>query len=165
MGKSLLQIEGDQVVFTGEHIQVIQRRFRTKSGKSGAWEIARRKIHQRIVSVFALTEDHRVILEKIFRVHVNGYVMELPGGLTDRKEESEEEAIRRELLEETGYAVDDIRLITFGPVNPRVFNDSIAVYFGNNARKTQEQELDDAEEIEVVLVPVRGLLDFLSGLP
>lgn len=161
----MVKILRDRVVFQGKFLDVVERIFTTRSGKMGIWEVARRKVNGRVVSIFALTENGEVILEKNYRVHLQGYIIELPGGLMDRSGETEEETIRRELMEETGYEARDIQPIMVNPLNQRVFSDTIRVFFGSGARKIQKQKLDETEDIEVILVPLRDLIDFLEQVP
>lgn len=93
----------DEVGYDGEFIRVIRRHFRAPNGNPGVWELVRRKnTHGRIIMIAAVTAEKELILEKIFRIPLNDYVLELPAGLMDKAGESEQEAVGRELLEETG---------------------------------------------------------------
>lgn len=160
-----MKVGKDRTVFRGKFVDVIERPFTTRSGKDAVWEVAKKKSYGKIVAIFALTENNEVILEKIYRVTLKGYVIELPAGIMDKKGETEKEAMRRELLEETGYSVEHIRPIVSHPLNSHVFSNAIQVYFGSGARKVQEQDLEDTEEIEVITVPLTELLGFLERLP
>jgi ADP-ribose pyrophosphatase len=59
------------------------------------------------VAVLATTEDGLVPLVRLFRPAVDEVVLELPSGAIDRGE-TPEEAIRRELLEETGCEANEV---------------------------------------------------------
>jgi len=54
------------------------------------------------VCVVALTKDKRIIITKQFRPGPKEILLELPGGGVE-KDETPEQAMERELLEETGY--------------------------------------------------------------
>lgn len=55
-----------------------------------------------VVCVLALTKNNEIILAKQFRPGPDEIILELPGGRAEKGETSEQ-AIERELLEETGY--------------------------------------------------------------
>jgi len=54
------------------------------------------------VAALALTEDGKVIMEQQYRHPLGEICIELPGGCVDDTDKNFEEAIARELLEETG---------------------------------------------------------------
>ena len=89
-------------------------------------------------------------------------VIELPAGLMDKKGESPKRAVKRELLEETGYRVKKVELILDGPFNAGLSNCEMQIFFAQNAEKVQEPELENGEEIEVIKVPVKKLFEFLK---
>ncbi|WP_374166737.1 NUDIX hydrolase [Arcticibacter sp. MXS-1] len=69
------------------------------------------------VNAVAVTEDNEVILIRQYR-HASGEViLEVPGGCIDPGE-SPEEAVKRELLEETGYAFSTIEPMGTVYANP-----------------------------------------------
>ena len=80
----------------------------------------------------------------------------------DKKGETEEEAVRRELLEETGFAVDEVELLIAGPYNQGIVGEDIAIYLGTNAKFVQAPRLESSEDIEVVKVPTKNLLDYIT---
>ena len=124
-----------------------------QKGKSGG----------RIVGIIALTPNNEVILIKIFRIPFQSYILEFCAGLMDKKDESEEQAARRELLEETGYAVQDIQQLMKGSFHAGLAADELTLFLGTGAKKVQEPTLDNAEEIEVVKIPLAKLYSFLTN--
>jgi ADP-ribose pyrophosphatase len=102
------------------------------------------------IACLALTEDNRVILAKQFRPGPAEVLLEMPGGGMNEGE-TKEEAMARELLEETGYQ-GNIQFVT------DLIPDAYAAYRKNffvatECRKVAEpKEEDNGEEIEVVLM-------------
>jgi ADP-ribose pyrophosphatase len=120
-------------------------------------------------SVLALTKKQEVVLIKQYRHGAQDIIWEFPGGVVDDGENPLEGA-RRELAEETGYTTSNlIEVGKFYP-NPALQTNLMYAYLTFDAEKTDIQRLDDAEDIEVHLVPLEELLamtkrgEFLNGL-
>ena len=65
------------------------------------------------VAALALTKDGKVIMVQQYRHALGETIMELPGGCVDASDNSFEDAIARELLEETGYKFDKIEYLNY----------------------------------------------------
>ncbi len=104
-----------------------------------------------VVCTLALTAAGRVVLARQYRPGPDEILLELPGGGMEPGE-TPEQAARRELLEETGYA-GDFQLagsgLHCGYSSRRIFH-----FVATNCRKVQEQTLDHNEAIEVVELPL-----------
>ena len=83
------------------------------------------------VTILAITNDNRVILVKQYRPALEIETIELPSGHVEINEPPKS-AARRELLEETGYEADDIKLL--GILNPNTgrLNNKLWCYFAEN---------------------------------
>ncbi len=90
----------ERPAYEGAYRRVVTRRYERPDGSVADYEV---KAEASIAAVVALTEDERVLLVREFRVGTEQVLLELPGGILDDGE-SPEESMRRELLEETGYA-------------------------------------------------------------
>ncbi|PWK80218.1 NUDIX domain-containing protein [Mucilaginibacter oryzae] len=100
------------------------------------------------VNAVAITEDNKVLMVKQYR-HAAGVVsLEIPGGVVDPGEDAVH-AIRRELLEETGYQFDEFELICTVYGNPSTANNQTFTYFTKGGKKVQGQHLDEHEELIV----------------
>ena len=86
--------------------------------------------------------------------------MEFPAGGIDDGEDDPLIAANRELMEESGYSTepDEIELLTEMIANPTSAVTRIWWYLARDVRKTGEQKLDPAEEIENSLVTPAELL-------
>lgn len=112
-------------------------------------------------TALALTEDGKVILVKQYRHAIGRTCMEIPGGCIDDTDASPEAAIRRELLEETGYAFDSFEFLGEISANPSTNNNMMYMFLAKGGKKVQEQMLDHNEEIEVHLVDMAELKGML----
>lgn len=163
-----MKITKRETVFDGKYLKVKRKHFTTKTGKKGVWEMAERKrlYTGRVVIIFALTKKKEVILEKIYRVPIECYTIELPAGLTDRKGESERKTAKRELLEETGFkAKKMIPIISSIGGDSSLANSEMIYFFAPDVKFVGGKGNDEGEEIEVLKVPVRGLVDFILNPP
>jgi ADP-ribose pyrophosphatase len=100
------------------------------------------------VNAVALTEDNEIIMVRQYRHAGDIISLEIPGGVIDG-DEKPEDAVRRELLEETGYSFKTIALIATLYPNPATANNVTYTYLLTGGIKTQEQHLDEHEILNV----------------
>lgn len=112
------------------------------------------------VNAVAITSEHEAILIRQYRHAAGEVVLEIPGGCID-KNETPEEAVRRELLEETGYSFNEITYLISLYANPATGNNKTHCFLATGGRKVQEQNLDGAEEIEVETVSLEKLKELV----
>lgn len=108
----------------------------------------------------ALTENNEVILVKQYRHPVDEVLLEIPGGFVDAGEQPEY-AIRRELMEETGYSFSSVHLLGKTALNPGVLNNYTYMFLALGGVKTAAQQLDANEEIEIILKPLEEVRSML----
>jgi len=113
------------------------------------------------VTAVALTEDGKVVLEKQYRHALGETCIEIPGGCVDDTDSSLEEAIKRELLEETGYSFSSYEYLGKISANPSTNSNLMHMYLAKGGRKIASQELDHNEEIEIDLVSIDELKQML----
>ena len=104
------------------------------------------------VVITAITPENEILLVEQYRHPIGELFIELPGGFIDPGE-SKEKAISRELTEETGYAVAELKYLgkTYG--NPGVLNNCTYLFFATGCKKTGDQTPDPNEEIRIILRP------------
>jgi len=105
------------------------------------------------VNVIALTPEHHLVLVKQFRFGVDGFSLEIPGGVMDPGEEPIAAGLR-ELREETGYVGKNARIIGRVHSNPAILSNSCHIVFVEQVVPTAELHWDSDEEIEVLTAPV-----------
>jgi 8-oxo-dGTP pyrophosphatase MutT (NUDIX family) len=103
------------------------------------------------VAVLALTPAGQVIVVDQYRHGAGRVSRELPAGVIDAGE-SPEAAARRELLEETGYEADELRLLSAVATEPARHTTRATFLFATGARRVSEPRPDASEQIEVRLL-------------
>ena len=133
--------------------------------KTGRWEYAERTGDGRAVVIVAMTGEGKVLLVEQFRPPVGRVCVEMPAGLVGDEArfegESLEAAAERELLEETGYAAEQMELLAAGPPSPGAMNESIAFYRASGLRKVAAGGGDATEDITIREVPLQDVPHFL----
>jgi ADP-ribose pyrophosphatase len=115
------------------------------------------------VAALALTEDGKIIMEKQYRHAIGEVCWEIPGGCVDDTDKNLEEAIARELLEETGYTFSSYEYLGKISANPSTNNNLMHMYLAKGGKKTNAQKLDANEEIQVELVTVDEIKAMIRG--
>ncbi|WP_100340231.1 NUDIX hydrolase [Mucilaginibacter auburnensis] len=113
------------------------------------------------VNGVAFTNEGKVLMVRQYR-HAAGIVsLEIPGGVIDG-DEKPEDAMRRELLEETGYQFDKIELLSTVYANPSTANNKTFCYLATGGVKVQEQALDEHEEVVVEQYTIEEVKQLLA---
>jgi ADP-ribose pyrophosphatase len=99
-------------------------------------------------NAIALTRENKIILVRQYRHAADIISLEVPGGVIDG-DEAPEDAVKRELLEETGYSFDQAELIATLYPNPATSNNVTYTYLLTGGVKTHEQHLDEHEILNV----------------
>jgi len=158
-----IKLDGEKIIYQGKYLVLKKKRFRISPDKLNDWEYVSRTDDIGAVAVFALTREDEVILVRQYRPAVDLEVIEMPAGLLDKKNENPNQAMIREMKEETGYILNklDFLLITYS--SPGMSSELVRIYQGL-IQDQEEQELDESEDIYVYPpVPLKNLGDFLSS--
>lgn len=113
------------------------------------------------VTAVAITEEGKVVLERQYRHALGETCIEIPGGCVDDTDASLEDAIKRELLEETGYAFSSYEYLGKISANPSTNNNLMHMFLAKGGKPVASQELDHNEEIEIDLVTIDELKQLL----
>ncbi|GAB4483989.1 MAG: NUDIX hydrolase [Thermodesulfovibrionales bacterium] len=156
-----------KLLWEGRFLRAVLIDYRVRCNSSGEvekrdWEAFERVNCAGVVGIVPFTRTGEVILIRQFRPPVNGHVVELPAGLVDTGE-AFEDAVRRELVEETGYAAGTLHFLTAGPMSSGASSEILHVYIATDLTHVGVGERDETEDIEVLLVPVEDLAGKLEA--
>ncbi len=152
-----------------KYLSLYDAEYENKKGDKRHWTIASRKDYSTLMAQFfqgreesidaviiaAIHEStNSLVLIKQFRIPLNDYVYELPAGLVD-KNEVMEEAVGRELKEETGLS---LLKIDYEKTKQKVYvssgmtDESVAMVYCSCEGELSDRYLEDDEDIEAILV-------------
>lgn len=113
------------------------------------------------VGALPLTEEGNVIMIRQYRHALGEDCIEIPGGCVDDTDKNFEEAIARELLEETGYAFSSFDYLGQISPNPSTNSNLLHMFLAKGGKKIAEQKLDENEEIEILEMSIEELKQLL----
>lgn len=151
--------EEKKILFEGKYIRLISH---------NTWEYAERINCRGIVFIIAVTEDRRLVLCEQYRVPLARAIIEIPAGLVGdhggMAEESCEDAAKRELFEETGYAASRVDFIMEGPGASGSSSAVLKFYRASGLKKEGKGGGDEMENIIVHEVPVDQADEWLMAM-
>ncbi len=115
------------------------------------------------VVVLAITAAKEVVMVRQYRHGTEKIHLELPGGLIDPDDASPMVAAQRELLEETGYRAQDVRIIGECFPQPAILSNRCFICLAVDAEYKQDQTLDEGEDIEVITIPFVEILSKIDS--
>ena len=149
-----------ELIFDGQILHVYRDDITLPDGNPADRELIR---HVGAVCVIPVLDDGRVVMERQYRYPVDQIMLEIPAGKLNSKEEDHEEAIRRELEEETGYQADELTLL--GKVYPACAysDETIWMYLAKGLHQGScHRDVD--EFLDVELIPLKTLVqEVLAG--
>lgn len=114
------------------------------------------------VNVVALTDTDEVVLVRQYRHGIRKTVLELPCGSVTENDTSPTQAARRELLEETGYISENFIETGRISANPANHTNLTYCFLALDATPVATRQLDDTEQIDVILTPLRKVIELIE---
>ncbi|SCH61219.1 MULTISPECIES: NUDIX hydrolase [unclassified Romboutsia] len=154
--------------------------YKNKLGDDRTWTVASRKNRKELKEIYLNNKEDKIdavviaayhkdtnklVLIKQFRVPINDYIYELPAGLVDNDEKMEE-AVKRELKEETGLElvkINSIRSKSKIYLSPGMTDESVAFVNCTCKGEISDEFLEEDEEIEAILVSQEEAKSILQG--
>ncbi|MDI9218844.1 NUDIX hydrolase [Clostridium tertium] len=166
---SKVQVRKITTLADTKYLKLYNADYINKKGVLRSWIIASRKDLETIndkyfhgaedkidavVIVAKHVKEDKLVMIRQYRVPINGYIIELPAGLIDNNE-SFEEAVKRELKEETGLNLINIDYKNTKEkvyVSAGMTDESIALVQCTCDGEISSENLEDDEDIEVIMV-------------
>jgi 8-oxo-dGTP pyrophosphatase MutT (NUDIX family) len=114
------------------------------------------------VTAFALTENNKVVMVHQYRHALGEVCIELPGGCVDDTDKSLQDAVERELLEETGHSFSSYEYLGKISANPSTNNNLMHMFLAKGGKKISEPQLDGNEELEVELFSIEEVKQMIK---
>jgi nicotinamidase/pyrazinamidase len=135
--------------------------------KEGHWEYVDRVNATGAALIVALTAERKILLVEQYRIPIHARTIELPAGIIGDEpgtsNESQAEAARRELLEETGYAAETMAELTTGPACSGITSERVTLFHASGLRRTGKGGGVAHEDITVHEVPVAEIVPWLEA--
>lgn len=131
-------------------------RFLALASRDG-WEFATRTNASGVVAILALTDEDELIFVEQYRPPVAGCAIEIPAGLVGddpgAEQENAEEAARRELLEETGFAATEVTPIARCVSSAGLTDETVTFFRATSITRKSDGGGVDNEQITIHLIP------------
>lgn len=114
-----------------------------------------------VVLIFPVTEEGEVIFVKQYKHGAGGFLLELPGGCFNPKEEEALGAAKRELQEETGGVAEKWTYLGMMYENPTKTTNEIHLFLAEGVQTTFEQKLDPTENIQLERRPLGEVMEMV----
>ena len=145
-----------RVAYEGKIVNLRVDTVSLPQGRMGTREIVE---HVPCVCIVPLDDDGNVVMVRQYRKPVEETLLEVPAGGMDPGE-SPEDAARRELREETGYAAEELGHLSSFWTTPGFCTELMHAYVARGLRPGALSP-DEDENIEVVRVPLSGAPDLI----
>ncbi|MBT6047692.1 MAG: NUDIX hydrolase [Candidatus Scalindua sp.] len=148
-----------------QHVIAETLNLENEAGETTDWEIVRRIGNQKSVAGVFHDRSGRFLLIKEWRPALDNYIWSFPAGMIEEGE-TPEDAMRRELLEETGYEVDGACRVFPAAINTAGMSDEAThlVMGALGSYLPEQQSLGDFEDIDqIILINGYNLLSFIAS--
>ena len=146
-----------ELIYDGKVIRVFRDEITLPDGKPAYREYNR---HIGAVCVIPLTDDGEVICVRQYRYPIGDMLLEIPAGKLDFKGEDPDEAVLRELREETGACCERLTYLGKYLGSPAILDECIHMYMAEGLT-FGDTDPDEDEFIETVRIPLSELVEMV----
>ncbi len=146
-----------ELIFDGKVVHLYKDIVSLPNGKSAFREYVK---HIGAVCVIPITDEGEVVCVRQYRYAVGREMLEIPAGKLDSADEVPEEAVLRELKEETGATCKKLSFIGEYLGSPAILSEKIYMYMAEGL-EWGESSPDEDEFISVEKIPVDELCQMI----
>ena len=146
-----------KLIFDGKVIRLHLDDILLPDGKTGFREYC---THNGAVCVIPITSEGEVICVRQYRYAVGKPLIEIPAGKLDSIDEDPNDAVRRELREETGAVSGKLTYLGLYYGSPALLNEKIYMYLAEDL-SFGDTDLDDDEFLEIIKIPLPTLVEMV----
>ncbi|MBI5370101.1 NUDIX hydrolase [Candidatus Uhrbacteria bacterium] len=137
-----------KTIIENEHLRFLQDAFETENRKKGTYWYHANAYGDKAVDVFIQKDEHTFVMIREYRYLFDRITISTPQGSIEQGE-SPEEAARREVREEAGYAADTFINLGWFATAPAFSKEQACIFLARNIHPVGQQ-LDTMEEIDVI---------------
>ena len=145
------------LVHQGSILDIYEDEMELPDGKHETWDFVSHRLGA--AAVVPVLNDGRILLVHQYRPALNRMTWEIPAGSRDHVQEDTKICAERELREETGFACQRMEKILSLRTTVAFCDESIDVYLATGLERVGEQQLDEAEAIEIKAFSSKELMD------
>ena len=175
------KIKEIKTIVETKFISLYDIKYLNKNNQEKSWTVASRKSKDILEGIYLENkkdkvdaviicayhkQQNKLVIIKEFRVPINKYIYELPAGLVDSDDDNFEETVIRELKEETGLNVIEIKKdLSSNQVylSPGMTDESAAFVYCICDGEVSKDYLEDDEDIEAILISQDEAKDILKN--
>ncbi len=144
-------------IFDGKVLHVRFDEISLPNGKKATREYCH---HNGAVCVIPLTDKNEIVCVKQYRYPMHEPLIEIPAGKLDYPEEDPNDAVIRELREETGATCEKLTYLGVYYGSPAILDEKIYMYLAEGLN-FGDTDFDEDEFIETVKIPLDDLVDMV----
>ena len=150
-----------ETIFTGRVIDLVMEQVELPNGKKASREVV---LHPGAVCCLAINQDNKILLVKQWREPLKKISIEIPAGKLDKADDSQLDAMKRELDEETGYKAEYwAKIIAFNS-SPGFSNEELTLFYCDSLTELSDKSsMADDEFVEKMWVSLPETKEMIAN--